>query len=77
MGHVMTKILARKLGRWTGKTLKGITGLLDDFLILAGCASILFGVYLIWSLAITAIIGGVMAIVLGVAIGLGAPDDRS
>lgn len=71
----MTK-LTRRLGRWTGKTIGGVIGLLDDLLVLAGCVAILYGVYLLWSVAVTCIVGGVMAIGLGIVIGM-VTDDRS
>lgn len=69
MGYVMAnkehsvKMFARKLWALFNKVL-------DDLLILAGCGLILAGTYQVNPMA-TWFVGGVMAITLGILIGLG------
>jgi len=47
--------------------MKAITAILDDFLLLAGCGCLLYGLSL-WSIIITWIVGGLILIGLAIIV---------
>lgn len=67
MSHRAERIAAAA-GRFVGKLIKLLIGLIDDLLLLAGGGCILYGLSL-WSTIITWIVAGVMLIGLAVLVG--------
>lgn len=69
MNNMTAERAAAILGRLTGRFLKILIDLFDDFLLLAGCGCVLYGLSL-WNVVMTWIVAGLMLIGLAVMVGL-------
>lgn len=65
----MAEMIARILGKIVGRSLRIFAGLIDDFLLLAGCGAILYGTWLLSPVA-TWFVGGAISILLAAIIAI-------